>query len=238
MRGIHRWPVNSPYKGKSSDVFFDLCLNKRLSKQSWGWWFETPLRSLWRHCNVYGCSPVGPNRTNLKTFRNVRWDLSAKTLYLIIQNYWENVVLKGWNSSWWLCVIWQCLWMYEKYESTILEWNVYPEEMYIWPKRQFPSERSTTYKLLFQIFQKLCCQKYGTYSQHHIKWGHHLIHSKTWSKLGLDQPANVVSAVCLQLNFPIISTINNLTNHNCLLMLNWRCGLILSTAHDYDFCFL
>ena len=27
---------------------------KRLSKQSWGWWFETPSRSLWRHCNVFG----------------------------------------------------------------------------------------------------------------------------------------------------------------------------------------
>ena len=24
----------------------------RLCKQSWGWWFETPQRSLWRHCNV------------------------------------------------------------------------------------------------------------------------------------------------------------------------------------------
>ena len=36
---------------QSFDVFFDLRLNKRLSKQSWGWWFETPLRSLWRHCN-------------------------------------------------------------------------------------------------------------------------------------------------------------------------------------------
>ena len=35
------------------DVFFDRHrLNKRLGgKQSWGWWFETPLRSLWRHCN-------------------------------------------------------------------------------------------------------------------------------------------------------------------------------------------
>ena len=31
------------------DVFFDLCLNKRLSKQSWGWWLETPSRSLWRY---------------------------------------------------------------------------------------------------------------------------------------------------------------------------------------------
>ena len=36
---------------RSFDVFFDLRLNKRLSKQSWGWWFETPSRQLWRHCN-------------------------------------------------------------------------------------------------------------------------------------------------------------------------------------------
>ena len=33
------------------DVFFDLRLNKRLSKQSWGWWFETLSSPLWRHCN-------------------------------------------------------------------------------------------------------------------------------------------------------------------------------------------
>ena len=26
------------------------CLNKPLSEQSWGWWFQTPSRSLWRHC--------------------------------------------------------------------------------------------------------------------------------------------------------------------------------------------
>ena len=31
--------------------FYDLCLNKRLSKQSWGWWYETPSRPLRRHCN-------------------------------------------------------------------------------------------------------------------------------------------------------------------------------------------
>ena len=37
---------------RSFDVFFDLRLNKRLSKQSWGWWFETPSRALWRHCNA------------------------------------------------------------------------------------------------------------------------------------------------------------------------------------------
>ena len=37
---------------RSFDGFFDLRLNKPLSKQSWGWWFETPSRSLWCHYNV------------------------------------------------------------------------------------------------------------------------------------------------------------------------------------------
>ena len=52
---IHRSPVNSPHKWpvtRSFDVFFDLRLNKRLSKQSLGWWFEKPSRPLWRYCNV------------------------------------------------------------------------------------------------------------------------------------------------------------------------------------------
>ena len=35
----------------SFGVSFDLRPNKRLSKQSWGWCFETPSCSLWRHCN-------------------------------------------------------------------------------------------------------------------------------------------------------------------------------------------
>ena len=41
-----QWPVT-----RSFDVFFGLHLKKRLSKQSRRWWFETPSRSLWRHCN-------------------------------------------------------------------------------------------------------------------------------------------------------------------------------------------
>ena len=44
---------------RSFDVFFHLCLNQRLSKQSWGWWFETLSRPLWRHYNASGtCHPV------------------------------------------------------------------------------------------------------------------------------------------------------------------------------------
>ena len=40
-----------PQRSVTFNVFFDLRLNKRLSKQSRRRWFETPLLSLWRHCN-------------------------------------------------------------------------------------------------------------------------------------------------------------------------------------------
>ena len=45
------FPAQRPIT-RSFDVFFDLRLNERLSKQSWGWWFKTPSRSLQRHSNV------------------------------------------------------------------------------------------------------------------------------------------------------------------------------------------
>ena len=44
------FPTQRPVT-RSVDVFFDLCLNKRLSKQSWGWRFVTLWRELWRHRN-------------------------------------------------------------------------------------------------------------------------------------------------------------------------------------------
>ena len=48
---IGEFPAQRPVT-RSFDVCFDLRLNKWLSKQSWGWWFETPSLPLWRHCNV------------------------------------------------------------------------------------------------------------------------------------------------------------------------------------------
>ena len=47
-----RWIPHTKASDRSFDVFFDLRLNERLSKQSWGWWFETLSRPLWRQCNV------------------------------------------------------------------------------------------------------------------------------------------------------------------------------------------
>ena len=53
VRGNHRSPVNSLPVTRSFNVFFDLRLNKPLSKQSRGWWLETLSRSLWRRCNAF-----------------------------------------------------------------------------------------------------------------------------------------------------------------------------------------
>ena len=62
---------NSPVTGvfhkqrpatRSFDVFFDLRVNKRLSKQLWGWWFETPVSSLRRHCNDKNALYIGNER--------------------------------------------------------------------------------------------------------------------------------------------------------------------------------
>ena len=49
------WHYEIIPRTKASDAelwcFFDVCLNMRLSKQSWGCWFEMPSHSLWCHCN-------------------------------------------------------------------------------------------------------------------------------------------------------------------------------------------
>ena len=48
----HRWIPRT--KASDAELWcFPLirALSKRLGKQSWGWWFDTPSRSLWLHCN-------------------------------------------------------------------------------------------------------------------------------------------------------------------------------------------
>ena len=48
--GHGEFPAQRPVM-RGFDDLFDLRANIRLSKQSWGWWFETPWRSLCRQCN-------------------------------------------------------------------------------------------------------------------------------------------------------------------------------------------
>ena len=80
VSGLCAW--NSPVIGKfpserparqSFDAFCDLHIEKQLSKQSQGWRFETPSRSLRRHCNevinnAVFCFPVLRNNVKWKCF--------------------------------------------------------------------------------------------------------------------------------------------------------------------------
>ena len=59
------FPTKRPMT-RSFGVFFDLCLNKRLSKKSWGWWFETLSRPLWRHCNEAWMSFIHAERADYR----------------------------------------------------------------------------------------------------------------------------------------------------------------------------
>ena len=57
------FPAQRPVT-RSFDIFFDLRLNKRFSKQSWGWWFETlpshyDVTVMWFHCSTMIQTPVG-----------------------------------------------------------------------------------------------------------------------------------------------------------------------------------
>ena len=72
---------NSPVTGefppqrpvtRSFDVYFDLRPNKRLSKQSWGWWFETLSRPLWRHRNESQWIVYTPTKATSKWYKWVR----------------------------------------------------------------------------------------------------------------------------------------------------------------------
>ena len=67
----HRWiPLTQRPVTQSFDIFFDLRLNKRLSKQSSGWWFETPSCSLWSHCNEWIQDNHGKGRPHTKITTN------------------------------------------------------------------------------------------------------------------------------------------------------------------------
>ena len=70
--GLGEFPTQRPVT-RNFHVFFDLRLNKQLSKQSSGWWFETPSRPLWRHGNVqdYMFTSVSSTLRNDKVYTTV-----------------------------------------------------------------------------------------------------------------------------------------------------------------------
>ena len=80
---------------QSFDVFFDLCLNKRLRKQSWGWWFETLSHPLWRHYNVLFC--IHPWQAIIRHSAECTQNESRPLNFLSSLHFSLHILLTKWN---------------------------------------------------------------------------------------------------------------------------------------------
>ena len=102
--GPGEFPTQRPVT-RSFDVFFDLRLNKRLSKQPWGWWFETLSWSLWRHCNdllffhhnsnvmeISYCSHLNFNQPIAPSF----FTCHDSCAVMACAKSWNDIITKNW----------------------------------------------------------------------------------------------------------------------------------------------
>ena len=83
----------------SFDIFIVLRLNKRLSKQSWGWWFETPSLPSWRRCNGYALNLVALGR--LWTFNKCSFLIHFGIANLSISYAIAEMIFAVYNSHMW-----------------------------------------------------------------------------------------------------------------------------------------
>ena len=88
--GPGEFPTQRPVM-RSFDVFFELRLNKHLSKQPWGWWFETPL---WGHAASIFNSLWPSNAICWYRFRSTMAHVMACRLKAP-SHYWTNVDLSS-----------------------------------------------------------------------------------------------------------------------------------------------
>ena len=78
-------------------------LNKRLSKQSQGWWFETPSLSLWCHWNArHMCNGITKDISRLhgRVIWCILWDKVWHMFYLCHLYVVCNIVLHWTMSKW------------------------------------------------------------------------------------------------------------------------------------------
>ena len=143
----HRWIART--KASDADVFFDLRPNKRLNKQWWGWWFETPSSPLWRHYNevvvivftywVHSCCPyvvrhkhigVVELRRDTHTYqhsdmsRDCRHNNHLKTLeYKTLTHWWPDKMAKIFQT---FCPHFSDIFKYNLPKENVLIWMRIP----------------------------------------------------------------------------------------------------------------
>ena len=106
---LGEFPTQRPVT-RSFDVFFDLRLNKRLSKQSWGWWLETLSRPLWRHRNVHVmvCCLMAVrlhlnqcwHAVSEPIWRNFNIIRISRQRFFLQNNFYKNLAIYRWAMGW------------------------------------------------------------------------------------------------------------------------------------------
>ena len=99
VRGILQSPVNFSSQRpvtRRFNVFFDVHLNKRLSKQPRYLWFGMPLRSLWRHCNGFKSLEIQVFPEQIVQSNNKKYNNSG---FLFVCDGNPSVISLQWDSN-------------------------------------------------------------------------------------------------------------------------------------------
>ena len=138
------WPFyagNSPVPGefptqrpvtRSFDVYFDLRPNKRLSKQSSGWRFESQSRPLWRHRN--GTINLSRTHDNSKIWKHFphHWPFVRGIHQVTVDSPYKGPFMRSFNFFWQFVeqtvnwpMIWDAILMFHghSYSHTIYCWQ-------------------------------------------------------------------------------------------------------------------
>ena len=90
----HRWIPITMASDAELWFFFNLRPNKRLSKQSWGWWFETPSCSLWRHCNALTQAHLSITLILLRCHSRCNINITPVCRYIHCEAPADNITLR------------------------------------------------------------------------------------------------------------------------------------------------
>ena len=170
-------PVNGGFPSprpvtRSFDVFFDLRLNKQLSKQLKRRWFETPSCSLWRYCNG------SPAKESVQKRPSQKSPGSSATDWHVLSSLLHKNTLVTWNTTQPFNIIsWSTL-----YKYTLLSgiW---------WPIINLCSTRKTilnlkvhTYKMTYKM-QNKSQYHYDRHTNIQVAWWRHRA-TEIWASIG------------------------------------------------------
>ena len=111
---------------RNFDIFFELCPNKRLSKQWWGWWFETQSHSLWRHCNGWSEFPHTESAIQCLKYVSLSFAWTVIIYVRTVNGQWHKIVGIRNNTIKGKCRL--CSMLISKLDISLLSLDIAPSQ--------------------------------------------------------------------------------------------------------------